>query len=111
MQAVRQFVNEIETLFTSKPIIESDTKIMVGIPVWTILVGFGTYVYWNKRQQGSYINELTGELKELKHHQLLCLNRIEALEKKQLIAERDEKATMHLEIVELKRQLQALQSD
>ncbi len=80
----------IASTFQSKVEIRAETPIM-GVPVWTLIVGVGAYILWNNQRHAEntrYIQELRSILSEIK---------------------RDEKDTILRENAALKEKLKALE--
>jgi hypothetical protein len=88
----------IKSIFQSKPEIKSDTLIM-GIPAWTVLVGVGVYVYWNKRCHDKR-DERDACVEKQIQDLILRVSEIE----------RDDKESLRRENAELRQQLLLLQN-
>ena len=73
--------------------IKSDTRIM-GVPAWSIVVGFGVYICWNIKKS----TDLEREIAEEKKRSLQMYDLIIRF----LDSEKAEKEAMRRDIVELK---------
>jgi hypothetical protein len=96
--SVSSALQTIGDIFKSKPEIKSDTLIM-GIPAWTVLVGVGVYVYWNKRCHDKRDERDAQVQKQIQD----LISRVSEIE-------RDDKESLRRENAELRQQLRLLQN-
>jgi hypothetical protein len=98
----------IASTFQSKVEIRAETPIM-GVPVWTLIVGVGAYVLWNN-QRHAETNRLFEEMKQ-NHSRENTENMRLIQELREILSEirRDEKDTILRENAALKERLNALE--